>query len=68
MGFEALVNFDVQLSLGDETITMEELQKLLSESEGLAFIKGKWVEVDHARLSETLAAYEQAQKMALITD
>ncbi|MDD3023351.1 MAG: DEAD/DEAH box helicase [Syntrophomonadaceae bacterium] len=65
VGFEALVDFNVQLSLGGETITREELQKLLSETEGLAFIKGKWVEVDHARLRETLAAYEQAHNMAL---
>jgi non-specific serine/threonine protein kinase len=64
LGFEALVDFDVQLSLGGDTLTKEELQKLLRESEGLAFIKGKWVEVDHARLRETLAAYEQAQKIA----
>jgi non-specific serine/threonine protein kinase len=64
LGFEALVDFDVQLSLGGDNLTKEELQKLLGESEGLASIKGKWVEVDHARLRETLAAYEQAQKMA----
>jgi len=68
VGFEALVDFNVQLSLGGETITIEELQKLLSETEGLASLKGKWVEVDHARLGETLAAYEQARKMALRGD
>jgi len=66
--FEALVDFNVQLSLDGETMTLEELQKLLSETEGLAFLKGKWVEVDHARLGETLAAYEQAEKMALKGD
>lgn len=64
VGFGALVDFNVQLSLGSETLTLEELQKLLSETEGLAFLKGKWVEVDHARLRETLSAYEQARKMA----
>ena len=64
VGLEALVDFDVQLSLGGETITVEEIQKLLAETDGLAFIKGKWVEVDRERLRETLEAYEQAQKMA----
>ena len=64
LGFEALLDFSLQLSLGGETITVEELQKLLSETEGLAFLKGKWVEVDHARLRETLAAYEQARDLA----
>lgn len=63
LGFDALVDFNVQLSMGNETITAEELRKMLSESEGLAFIKGKWVEVDHEKLKETLLAYEQAQKL-----
>lgn len=62
LGFDAIVDFNTQLSLGDETITVEELEKLLSETEGLAFIKGKWVEVDHERLKETLNAYKQAQE------
>ncbi len=65
VGLDALVDFNVQLSLGGETITIEEMQKLLSETEGLAFLKGKWVEMNQSRLSETLAAYEQARKMAL---
>lgn len=63
LGFEALVDFNAQLSMGDETITVEELKNLLSETDGLAFIKGKWVEVDHNKLKETLHAYEQAQKL-----
>lgn len=62
VGLDALLDFNVQLSLGGETITIDELKRLISESEGLAFIKGKWVEVDHERLQETLTAYEQAQK------
>jgi superfamily II DNA or RNA helicase len=64
VGLDALVDFNVHLSLGGEKITAEELKKLISESEGLAFIKGKWVEVDPERLRETLAAYENAQREA----
>lgn len=62
VGLDALLDFDVQLSLGGETVTLEELQRLASEAEGLAFIKGKWVEVNHERLRQVLAAYEQAQR------
>jgi non-specific serine/threonine protein kinase len=62
LGYDALVDFNTQLSLGDEEITVEELEKLLSESEGLAFIKGKWVEVNHQKLKETLNAYKKAQE------
>ncbi|HBE77952.1 MAG TPA: ATP-dependent helicase [Firmicutes bacterium] len=64
LGLDALMDFNAQLSLGGETITPEELKKLLAETDGLAFIKGKWVEVDRERLRETLAAYEQAHRLA----
>ena len=63
LGFDALVDFDAQVSLGDDKLTIGELKKLLAETEGLAFIKGKWVEVDHEKLKETLLAYEKAQKL-----
>ncbi len=68
LGFDALVDFDAQLSIGDDRVTVAELQKLLGETEGLAFIKGKWVEVDHEKLKETLKAYERAEKLMGKTD
>ena len=68
LGFDALVDFNAQLSIGDDKITAGELKKLLAETEGLAFIKGKWVEVDHEKLRETLQAYEQAQILMSKTD
>ncbi|MBI5399638.1 DEAD/DEAH box helicase [Candidatus Saganbacteria bacterium] len=61
--FNALVDFQVELSLGGEKLTLAEAQRLLAESEGLALIKNKWVEIDHHKLQETLAAYEQAQSL-----
>jgi superfamily II DNA or RNA helicase len=64
VGLDALVDFDVQLALGEESLTVAELKQLLAASEGLAFLKGRWVEVDHQRLQETLAAYEQARRLA----
>jgi superfamily II DNA or RNA helicase len=64
VGLDALVDFDVQLALGEENLTAAELKQLLAASEGLAFLKGRWVEVDHQRLQETIAAYEQAQRLA----
>lgn len=64
VGLDALVDFNVFLSLDGEPVTAEELKSLLSQTEGLALIKGKWVEVDRKRLQETLEAYEQAQKEA----
>lgn len=61
---EALLSFQADLWLGGEAITAEELRELLAEQEGLALIKGKWVEVNHKRLQQALDAYEQAVQSA----
>ena len=68
LGFDDIVDFNIQLFMGEDTVTVDELKNLLSEAEGLAFIKGKWVEVNHEKLTETLRAYEQAQKLIGQTD
>lgn len=63
VGMDAILNFKVQLALGDTEISPEEAKRLLQESEGLAFIKNKWVAVDPEKLKQTLDAYEKAKKM-----
>ena len=60
VGMDALLDFDAELLLGDDKISVKEAKALLDSSEGLAFIKGKWVEVDPEKLKETLVAYEKA--------
>ena len=68
LNLKALVDFKAELFLGGESMKVDELKKLLSEAEGLVLIKGKWVEVNHQRLKETLKAYEQARKLMDKTD
>lgn len=68
LNIEALVDFKAEMFLGGESMKVDELKKLLSEAEGLVLIKGKWMEVNHERLKETLKAYEQAQKLMDKTD
>jgi len=68
LNLEALADFKAELFLGGESMQADELKQLLSEAEGLVLIKGKWVEVNHERLKETLKAYEQAQKLMDQTD
>ena len=63
LGMDALLDFSVRLVLGESVISEEEVRRLLDEAEGLAFIKGKWVEVDGDRLKQTLAAYERARRL-----
>lgn len=68
LNFKALVDFKAELFLCGDSINADELKRLLAEAEGLVLIKGKWVEVNHERLKETLKAYEQAQEIMDQTD
>ncbi|MBC2711215.1 MAG: DEAD/DEAH box helicase [Desulfosarcina sp.] len=63
VGMEAILSFNAGLLLDGEPLTKAEVQRLLAQSEGLAFIKNKWVAVDPDNLQKTLAAYEEAEKM-----
>ena len=54
LGFDALVSASPELMVNGESLTAEEIEELLRQSEGLRMIKGKWVEIDHARLKELL--------------
>ncbi len=63
VGMDAILNFNARLFLGDTQISEKEARQLLDESEGLAFIKNKWVAVDPEKLKQTLDVYEKAKKM-----
>lgn len=63
VGMEALLDFSPRLMAGDMEISAEEAHRLLSESEGLAFLKNKWVAVDPEKLRQTLEAFEKANKL-----
>ena len=63
VGMGALLDFRPRLMLGDTEISEEEARHLLQQSEGLAFLKNKWVAVDSEKLQQTLAAYEKAREL-----
>ena len=63
VGMQAILSFKAGLMLDGEPLSREEVQRLLAQSEGLAFIKNKWVAVDPDKLQKILAAHEAAAKM-----
>ena len=63
LGLNALVSCVPELCVGGQPIAPEDAKRLLEETDGLVLIKNKWVEVDRAKLTETLAAYEQAREL-----
>jgi non-specific serine/threonine protein kinase len=63
VGMDALLDFSPRLMIGDMEISEEEARRLLRESEGLAFLKNKWVAVDPEKLRQTLEAFEKASEL-----
>jgi hypothetical protein len=64
LGMDALLDFQMSVTLDGESLSPAEVEALLAQSEGLALIRGKWVEVDHERLGRTLDQLEAVQRHA----
>jgi len=64
LGMEALLDFRMEVTLDGENLSAAEVRGLLAQSDGLAFIRGKWVEVDRKRLSRTLSQFEAIERHA----
>ena len=64
LGMDALLDFAMDVTLDGETLSKAEVKRLLAETEGLAFIRGKWVEVDRERLNQTLDQFTAVQRRA----
>jgi len=64
LGLEAMLDFSVRLTLGDEEVTEAELRALREGPSGLRFLKGRWVEVDREKLDEVLRRWKEAQRSA----
>ena len=65
VGAEQLLDFAVEVTLDGETLSPEEIERLLAATDGLAMLRGKWVEVDHAKLKAALDRYAEIERLAL---
>jgi non-specific serine/threonine protein kinase len=64
LGLDALLDFRMEVTLDGENLSAAEIKGLLAQTDGLAFIRGKWVEIDHERLSRTLERFEAVERDA----
>ena len=63
LGMNALISFEPSIYLNDSEMTIDEVKALLSQTSGLSFIKGKWVEVNHDKLQAALAAFDKVRSI-----
>ncbi len=59
-----LLDFDVTLALGEQTLTTTEWQELLDADDSLVLLKGQWVEVDREKLTSALAHWKDVEQIS----
>ena len=64
VGADAMVDFDVSVALGGESLSRAELETLLDGDEDLVLLKGQWVEVDRDRLRQAIEHWEAVREHA----
>ena len=64
LGLNALLDFHMEVTLDGEMLSTAEIKNLLAQSEGLAFIRGRWVEIDRERLNRTLELFKAVERQA----
>lgn len=64
-GLSSLLDCDMGVALGDETLDDNEIATLLAEKrDGLVLVKNQWVEVDSEKLREALSHWRHIKKAA----
>ncbi len=64
LGLDALLDFSVALAVDGEPISDAEWRAILAGTDGLALVRGRWVELDREKLREVLGHWESARRAA----
>jgi non-specific serine/threonine protein kinase len=64
LGVQSMLDFRVEVSLDGEALSDEEIGGLLAATDGLAMLRGKWVEVDAERLRATLDRFQAIERLS----
>ena len=64
LGQEALLDFRTDITLDGEPLTEAEIRDLLSQTDGLALVRGRWVEVNAEHMRRLMERFEQVERTA----
>jgi len=64
LGADALLDFQLAVTLDGQPLTENDLRELLSGGQGLVRLRGRWVEVDREKLRETLDHWKHVERIA----
>ncbi len=61
LGVNTLLDFNVDIALGEHKLSREEWERIMAAEDGLVRMKGQWFEVDRKKLSETLEYWKRIE-------
>lgn len=64
VGLDAMLSFDVAVTVEGDALTAAEVSELMHAAEGLVLIRGQWVEVDREALKKVLKRFNEIQGLA----
>ncbi len=64
LGVNAMLDFKIEVALGEYSLTEDELEEISSAKGSLAFVRGQWVEIDNEKLQDALDHWKTVQKHA----
>ncbi len=64
LGRDALLDFQMEVTLDGERLTAAEIKALLARSDGLALVRGRWVEVDRKHLAVMIERFLELERTA----
>jgi hypothetical protein len=64
LGADALLDFRMEVTLDGQRLTQAEVKEILTGANGLALIRGQWVEVDRERLERMMGRFQEAERLA----
>ena len=64
LGQDALLDFRMEVTLDGEALTSAEIRELLTKSEGLALVRGRWIELDREQLESMIERFREVERAA----
>jgi hypothetical protein len=64
LGQDALLDFQVAVTLDGEPLSAAEIARILAATDGLTLLRGRWIELDRTKLEATLRHLQEVERRA----
>jgi non-specific serine/threonine protein kinase len=64
LGQSALLDFRMEVTLDGEPLTSAEIRDLLAKTDGLALVRGRWIELDREHLQSMIERFREVERTA----